>query len=186
MTSPHLIVFVVTQIPLDNPTSSDEFIPNPVRPPWIRPARKKNPPVPRSTPSMESPPQDTSEFPSDHMSFAQASTPFSLITSLSPVMSTLSQREYSAGTTSSSGPLLDPAGGAGAGAGAGGGQKLFMPSEELMSIFGDSDLDVAGLFPPSAFSGFTMDRLGDAPYGENLARHGSQGSDEMAEFVSSS
>jgi hypothetical protein len=173
-------VFVVTQIPLDSPTSSDEFIPNPVRPPWIRPARKKNPPVPRSTPCMESPPQDTSELASDHIAFAQASTPFSLISSLSPVMSTLSQREYSAGTTtSSSGPLLDPAGGVGPG----GGQNLFIPSEELMSIFGDSDLDVAGLFPPSAFPGFTMDRLGDAPYGENLARHGSQGLDEMAEFV---
>jgi hypothetical protein len=132
---------------------------------------------------MESPLQDTSEFASDHISFAQASTPFSLTTSLSPVMSTLSQREYSAGTTSSSGPLLDPAGGAGAGAG--GDQKLFMPSEELMSIFGDSDVEVAGLFPPSAFPGFTVDRLGDAPYGENLARHGSQGSDEMAEFASS-
>jgi hypothetical protein len=61
-----------------------------------------------------------------------------------------------------------------------------MPSDELMSIFGDdSDLDVGGLFPPSALPGFTMDRLGDAPHGENSARHGSQGSDEMAEFVSS-
>ncbi len=123
MTSPHLIVFVVTQIPLDSPTS-DEFIPNPVRPLWIRPARKKNPPVPRSTPCMESPPQGTSELASDHISFAQASAPSSLITTLSPVMSTgLSRREYSAGTTSSSGPLLDPAGGAGAGAGAGGGWR---------------------------------------------------------------
>jgi hypothetical protein len=35
-----------------------------------------------------------------------------------------------------------------------------------MSIFGDSDLDVSGLFPTSAFPGFTMDRLGDSPYGE--------------------
>jgi hypothetical protein len=176
-------MFVVTQIPLDSPTYSDEFIPNPVRPPWIRPARKKYPPVPRSTPCVESPPQDTSELASDPISFAQASAPSSLITGLSPVMSTgLSRREYSAGTTSS-GPLLDPAGGAGAGAD--GGQNLFIPSEELVSIFGDSDLDIAGLFPPPAFPGFTMDRLGDAPYGENAARHGSRGSDEMAEFVSS-
>ncbi len=30
-----------------------------------------------------------------------------------------------------------------------------------------------------------MDRLGDVPHGEDLVRHGSQGSDEMAEFVSS-
>jgi hypothetical protein len=172
MTSPHLIVFVVTQIPLDSPTSSDEFIPNPVRPPWIRPARKKNPTVPRSTPCMEPPPQDTSDLASDHIAFAQASTPFSLASSLSPVMSTLSRREYSAGTTASySEPFLDPAGGVGPGSG----QNLFIPSEKLMmSIFGDRDLDAAGLFPPSAFPGFTMDRLDDAPYGENLARHGSQ------------
>jgi hypothetical protein len=155
VTSAHLIVFVVTQIPLDSPTSSDEFIPNPVRPPWIRPARKKNPLVTRSTPCMESPPQDTSELPSDHISFAQASAPFSLITGLSPVMSTLSQREYSVGTPSSS--SRPPAGGVGAG----GSQSLFIPSEELMSIFGDGDLDVGGLFPPSAFPEVTMDRLGD-------------------------
>ena len=32
-------MFLVTQIQLDSPTSS---IPYPVRPPWIRPARKKN------------------------------------------------------------------------------------------------------------------------------------------------
>jgi hypothetical protein len=145
-----------------------------VRPPWIRPARKKILPVPRSTPYIESPPQDASELASDHISFARASTPFSL-------MSTLFRREYSAGTTSSPGPLVDPAGGAGAG----GSQNLFITSEELISIFGDSDLDVAGLFPPSAFPEFSMDRPGDAPYGENLAQHGKQGSDEMAEFVSS-
>jgi len=171
----------LTKIPLDGPTSSGEFVPNPVRPPWIRPARKKNPSVPRSTPCMESPPQDTSEFASDHISFAQTSTPFNPITSLSPVMSTLSRQEYLAGTTPPSEPLLDPAGGAGAA----GGQTLFTPSEELMSIFEDTDLGVAGLFPSSAFPGSTMDRLGDAPYGENMARHGSQESNEMAEFVSS-
>jgi hypothetical protein len=176
MTSPHLIVFSVTQIPLDSPTSSDEFIPNHVRPPWIRPARKKNTPVPRSTPCMESLPQDTSEFASDHDSFAQTNTPFGL-------MSTHFRREYSAGTASSSGPLLDPAGGARAGVGSG--QKPFIPSGELMSIFGDNDLDVVGLLPPSALPGSTIDRLRDAPYRENLARHGRRGSDKMAEFVSS-
>jgi len=174
-------VFLVTQIPLDSPTSSDEFVPNPVRPPWIRPVRKKYPPVSRSTSYMESPPQDTSEFASDPISFAQPSTSFNLITSLSPFMPTLSRREYLADSSSSSGPLFDPAGGAGADDG----QNLFLPSEELMSIFGDSNLDVAGLFPPPALPGFTMDRLGDVPYGENLARNGSQGSDKMAEFVSS-
>lgn len=174
MISPHLIVFAVTQIPLDSPTSSDEFMPIPVRPPWIRPACKKNPLVPRSTPGMESLSQDTSEFFNDHNSFAQPSTPSSL-------MSTLIRREYSAGTTSSSGPLLDPSGEAEAN----GGQKLFAPSEELMSIFGDNDLDVTGLFPPSAFPGSTMDRLGDAPCGDNLARHERQGSDQKVEFMSS-
>jgi hypothetical protein len=176
MTSPHLIVFVVTQIPLDNPTSSHDFVVNPVRPPWIRPARKKNPTVPRSIASMESPPQDTSEFASDPISLAPARIPFSLITGVSPVTSTLAQREYSTGTASSSGPLLD--GGAGEDD-----QKLFMPSEELMFILRDTDLDIAGLFPPSAFPGST-NQPDDAPYGEDLARHGSQGSDGMAEFVS--
>ncbi len=125
-------------------TSSHEFIVNPVRPPWIRPARKKNTPVRRSTPSTESQPQDTSEFASDYISFAPASTPFNLITSFSPVMSALSQREYSGRRTSSSRSLLDPAGAAAAAAD---GQKLFRPLEELMAIFGDSDLDVVGLFP---------------------------------------
>jgi hypothetical protein len=174
MTSLHLIIFVVTQIPLDSPTSSDISIPNSVRPPWIRPARKKNLPVLRSTPCIESPPQDTSEFSSDHISFAQASTPFSL-------MSILFRKEYPAGTASSPGSFIDPAGGAGAG----GSQTLFIPSEDLISIFGDSDLDVAGLFPPSAFSEFSMDRPGDAPYGEDSAGHAKQGSDKMAEIVSS-
>lgn len=131
---------------------------------------------------MESPPQDTSELASNHISFPQATAPSNLIASLSPDVSTLSRGEYSAVTTSSSGPL-DPAGGTGTGPS--GGQNLFMPSEELMSIFGDNDLDVGGLFPPSAFPEFTMDRLGDAPYGENVTRHGSQGSDEIAEIVSS-
>jgi hypothetical protein len=88
MSSPHPTMFVVTQIRLDTSTSSDEFIPNSVRPSWIRPARKKNPPVPRSIPGpcMESPPQNMSEFASDHISFAQVSTPFSPITDFSPVM----------------------------------------------------------------------------------------------------
>jgi hypothetical protein len=162
----------LTQIPLDSPTPSQEFLVSSVRPPWIRPARKKNPPVSRSTGSAESLLQDTSEFASDPISIAAASTPFSLTTYLSPVMSTSSQREV---TPSPSRPLLDRAG---AGAGAGG-VAMLMPSTELMSIFGDSDLDVAGLFPSSALPGFPTDQLGDAPYGEALARRGSQGS-EMA------
>ena len=164
MTSPHLIVFVVMKIPLDNPTSDDECKPNSVRPPWIQPARKRNPPVPHSIPSMESPTQDMLEFASDHIFFPQASPPSSLTTDLSSVMSTLSWQEYSVGTTSFSGPLFDPA--RGVGAGAGGNQKVFMPSEELMSIFGNSDLDVMGLFSQSVFTESTMDGLGDVPHGE--------------------
>jgi hypothetical protein len=176
---PNLIVLVVTQIPLDSPTPSQEFIVSSVRPPWIRPARKKNTIVSRSTGSVESLLQDTSEFASDPISIAIASTPFSPSTSLSPVMSTSSQREV---TPTPSRPLLDRAG---AGVGAGG-LSMFMPSTELMSIFGDGDLDIAGLFPSSAFPGFPTDQLGDAPYEEALARRGSQGSDEMAGFVTSS
>ena len=181
MTSPSLIVLVVTQIPLDNPTPSHEFIVSPVRPPWIRPARKKNAPVSRSTGSVESPPQDTSEFAGDPISIASASTPFSLTTDLSPVMSTFSRREFSAVTPSSSGPLLDPAG---AGAGAAG-LEMFMPSEELMSLFGEGHLDVGSLFLPSVLPGFNADRPGDAPYGDALARPESEGSDGMAGLVSS-
>jgi hypothetical protein len=175
---PNLTVLVVTQIPLDSPTPSHEFIVSSVRPPWIRPARKKNT---RSTGSVESSPQHTSEFTGDLTPIAPASTPFSPTTGLSPVMSTSSQREFSAVTVSYPGPLFDSAG---AGVGASG-LELFMPSEELMSLFGDGDIDVEGLFPPSALPGFTTDRPGDAPYGEALARRGSQGSDEMAGLVNS-
>jgi hypothetical protein len=185
MISPNLIVLVVTQIPLDSPTSPHDFIISSVRPPWIRPARKKNPPVFLSAGSVESPPQDTSEFTSefagDRTPIAPANIPFSPTTGLSPVMSSSSQLEFSAVTASYPGPLLNPAGVGTVTSGL----EMFMPSEELMSLFGDSDVDVEGLFPPSALPGFTTDRPGDAPYGEDLARRGSQGPDEMAGLVTS-
>lgn len=177
-------MLVVTQIPLDSPTSSHEFRVSPVRPPWIRPARKKNPPVTRSTGSVESPPQDTSEFTSEFAgdrTLIAPAIPFSPTTGLSPVMSTSPQLEFSAVTASYLGPLLNPAGVGAVQSGLG----LFMPSEELMSLFGDSDVDVEGLFPPSALPGFTTDRPGDAPYGEASARRGSEGSDEMVGLVTS-
>lgn len=172
MVSPNLIVLVVTQIPLDSPTLSQEFIVSSVRPPWIRPARKKNTAVSRSTGSVESLLQDTSEFASDTISIAVESTPFGPSSCLSPVMSTSPQREV---TPTSSRPLLDRAG-----AGAGG-LSMLMPSTELMSIFGDDDFDVASLFPTSAFPGFPTDQLDNAA----LARRGSQGSEEMAGLVTS-
>jgi len=43
----------LTQIPLDNETISQELITSSTRPPWIRPARKKNPSGPRSTGSVD-------------------------------------------------------------------------------------------------------------------------------------
>jgi len=182
MTLPNLTALAVTQIPLDNQTISRELIVSSARPPWIRPARKKNPSVPRSTGGVESPPQDAPEFTTGNtgpISAAPGSTPFNLATGISPVTPTPSQPEFSVGTGSPSGQL-DPAG---AGAGVGG-LELPVPSAELMALFGDGGLDVTGLFPQSAL-GCTTDRPSDKPYGEALARRRSQGLDDMAGLVAS-
>lgn len=181
VTSPNSFVLVVTQIPLECPTPTHDITVSSVRPPWIRPARKKNPSVSRSTGSVESPSQDTSKFAGDPISIALAGTPFSLTAGLSPIMSTSSQQEFSTVAASSSGPLIDPAG---AGAVAGG-LELFIPSDGLMSFFEDGDIDITDSFLSSALSGFPADRRGDAPHVEALAQRRSQGSDEVTGLVSS-
>ena len=174
ITSLNLIALVVTQIPLDNQTISPDLIVNSARPPWIRPARKKNSSAPRSAGSVESPPQDISEFVGSTLSTAPASTPFGLSTSIS-VAPTQSQSEFPVGTLSPFEQLLDPAGtGTEARASCQG-----LPSAELMALFGDGGLDVAGLFPRLVVPGVTIDRPSVARYGGVHARHGSQGSDEM-------
>jgi hypothetical protein len=181
MTSSKLIVLVVTQIPLDNPTPTHEITVSSVRPPWIRPARKKNPPFSRSTGSVESPHQDTSEFDGDPIPIALAGIPFSLAAGLSSIMSTSSQQEFQTVEASSSRTLIDPSGAGGVAAGL----DLFMPSEELMSLFRDSDIDIPDSFSPFALPGFPADRPGDAPHVEALAQRRSQGSDEMEGLVAS-
>lgn len=179
---PNLTSLAVTQIPLDNQTISRELIVGSARPPWIRPARKKNPSAPRSTGSVESPPQDAPEFTgkSGLICTASASTPFNLATGISPVTPTRSQPEFSVGTESPPGQL-DPAG---ARAGVGG-LELPMPSAELMALFGDGGLDVTSLFSQSAPLGCTTDRPSDRLYGEALARRRSQGSDDMVGLIAS-
>ncbi len=180
ITSPNLTALVVTQIPLDNQTISRELIVSSVRPPWIRPVRKKNPSAPHSTGSVEPPPKNTPEFTRNPVSTAPASTPFSLATDFSPATPTQSQPDFSVGTGSPS-IQLDPTGprlGVG-------GLELPMPSAELIALFGDGGLDVTGLFPQSALPECTTDRSSDTLYGEAHARRRSQGSDDLAEFVAS-
>jgi len=176
MTSPDLTALVVTQIPLDNQTISRELIVSSARPPWIRPARKKNPSAPRSTGGVESPPQDTPEFTGNTISTALASTPFNLATDFSPVTPTQPQPDFLIGAESSS-VQLDHAGA--------GGLELPMPSAELLALFGDGSLDVTGLLSPPVLSGCTTDHSTHAPYGEDLPQRGSQESDELSDLVAS-
>ena len=174
-------MLVVTQIPLEFPTPTHEITVSSVRPPWIRPARKKNPLVSRSTGSVEFPLQDMSEFAGDPISIAPAGTPFSLTTGLSPAMPASFQQEFPTVAASSSGPLIDPTG---AGAVAGG-SELLNPSLGLLSLFEDGDIDITDSFPPFALSGFPTDRRADAPHVEALTQRGSQGPDEITGLVSS-
>ena len=178
MTSPDLTVFVVTQFPLDNQTVSRDLIVSSARPPWIRPARKKNLSAPRSTGGMESPLQDTPEFTGNTISTALASTPFNFATDLSPVTQIRPQPDFLVGVEPSSGQL----GNVGAGAG---GLELPMPSAELLALFGDGSLDVTGLLSPPVLSGCTTDRSTHTPSREDLPQRGSQESDELSGLVAS-
>jgi hypothetical protein len=181
MTLPNLTALSVTQIPLDNQTISRELIVSSARPPWIRPARKKNLSAPRSTGGVESPLQDAPELTgnTEPISVAPPSTPFSPATGIFPVTPTRSQPEFSVGTGSPS-EQLNPAG---AGSGVGN-LELPLPSADLMALFEDGGLDVTGLFPQSAL-GCTMDRPSDKSYGEAPARRRSQASGDMAGLVAS-
>jgi hypothetical protein len=176
MTSSNLTAPVVTQIPLDSQTISRELIVGSARPPWIRPARKKNLSAPRSPGGVESPPLDTAEFTGNPIPTAPASTLFNLAADFSPIAPTQSHPDIFAGTESSSGQL-DPGGA--------GGLELPVPSAELLAFFEDGSLDVTALLSPSVLPECTTDRPSHTPYGEELPRRGSQGSDELSGLITS-
>jgi hypothetical protein len=58
-----------------------------------------------------------------------------------------------------------------------------MPSIELMALFGDGSIDVAGFFPQPEMPNFTADLSDDTSYRRGLLRRGSRGSNEMVEIV---
>jgi hypothetical protein len=172
MNIPNLIALPVTQIPLDNLTISRELIGSSERPPWIRPARKKNVSTPRSTGAVGLPPHNTPEF-TGNLSCAPACTPLDLATDSAPVALSQCQQEFSVDTASPSEQFPNPAGGF----------EFPMPSAELMALLGDGCVDVVGLFLQSASPEFATDRLSLAPHGDVLPRCGSQGADEVAGLV---
>jgi hypothetical protein len=178
------MALVVTQIPLDNPTISQELITSSARPPWIRPARKKNPSGSRSTGSVESPPQDTSEFASSTVSTAPSNVPFNLTAGFSSVAQT---QRFSTETASPTAQLHDPLR-----AGAGNlelpepdsdTRSMPMPSAELMALVEDGSLDVACLFPQQSIPGFMADIQAGTPYGDCLVQGAYLGSNGMAGVV---
>jgi len=180
------MALVVTQIPLDNPTISQELITSSVRPPWIRPARKKNPSGPRSTGSVESPPQDMSEFTSSPVSTAPPNVPFNVTAGFSPVTQTQSPRRFSVETASST-ELLEPSR-----AGAGNLElpksdsdtgSMPMPSADLMALVEDDGLDVTNLFSQQSVPGFMADLQAGTPYGQCLVQGAYLGSNGMAGIV---
>lgn len=184
------MALVVTQIPLDNPTISQELITSSTRPPWIRPARKKNPSGPRSTGSVESPLQDTSEFATSSVSTAPPNAPFNLTAGFSSVAQTQSPRRFSAKTASPTEQLHDSSR-----AGVGNLELLKpdsdtrsmpMPSAELMALVKDcglDGLDVTGLFPQQSDPGFMADLQAGIPYGGCLVQGACLGSNGMAGIV---
>lgn len=187
MTSQLLMTFVVTQIPLDNQTISQELITSSTRPPWIRPARKKNPSGPRSAGSAELPPPDASEFASSPVSTASLNVPFTAV-GFSSVAQTQSPRRFSVETASPEGQFLEPS--------RAGSSNLEhprsdpdtssmpMPSVELMALVEDGGLDVANLFPQQSVPGFMVDLQTGTTYGECLVEGAYLGSNGMAGTVS--
>ena len=187
MTSQLLIALVVMQIPLDNQTISQELITSSTRPPWIRPARKKNPSGPRSTGSVGSPPHDTSDSASSSVNTAPSKAPFNLTAGLSSVAQTQSLQRFSVETISPTGQLLDPSR-----AGASNLElpksdldtsSMPMPPVELIALVDDGGIDVASLFPQQSIPGFTTDIQGDTPYGECSVQGAYLGSNGMAGVV---
>jgi len=177
------MVLVVTQIPLDNQTISQELITSSMRPPWIRPARKKNLPGPHSTGSVELPPPDASEFASSPVSTASPNVLFTA-TGFSSVAQTQSPRRFSVETASPKGQFLESSR-----AGANNlehptsdpdANPMPMPSIELMALVGDGGLDVANLFPQQSVPGFMSDLQTETPYGECLVQGAYLGSNGMA------
>jgi len=177
----------LTQIPLDDQTIPQELTASSGRPPWIRPARKKNASASRSMGGVGPPPQGTPEFVGSPVPTAPVNTPFGLAGNFSPVAPTQSPRGFSIGTDASRGRFLDPS--------RSGADRLdlpkpdpgvgtvHMPSIELMALFGDGGLDVAGLFPQPGMPDFTAGLSDEMSYRHGLLRRGSRGSNEIAEVV---
>lgn len=177
------MAFVVTQIPLDNQIISQELITSSTRPPWIRPARKKNPSGPRSTGSAELPPPDASEFASSPVSTASLNVPFTAA-GFASVAQTQSPRRFSVETASPKGQFLEASR-----AGASNLEhpksdpdtnSMPMPSVELIALVEDGGLDVANLFTQQSVSGFIADLQTGAPYGECRVQGAYLGSNDMA------
>jgi hypothetical protein len=180
------MALVVTQIPLDNQTISQELITSSTRPPWIRPARKKNPSGPRSTGSVELPPADASEFASSPVSTTSPNMLFTP-TGFSSVAQTQPPSRFSVDAASPRGQFLEPSR-----AGAGNLEhpesdsdtnSMPMPSVELMALAEDGGLNVANLFPRQSVPGFMADLHTGTPYGDCLVRGAYLGSNGMAGVV---
>ncbi|KAN0128261.1 Fungal specific transcription factor domain containing protein [Lactarius tabidus] len=176
----------LTQIPLDNQTISQELITSSTRPPWIRPARKKNPSGPRSTGSVELPPADASEFASSPVSTTSPNMLFTP-TGFSSVAQTQPPSRFSVDAASPRGQFLEPSR-----AGAGNLEhpesdsdtnSMPMPSVELMALAEDGGLNVANLFPRQSVPGFMADLHTGTPYGDCLVRGAYLGSNGMAGVV---
>ncbi|KAF8259235.1 fungal-specific transcription factor domain-containing protein [Lactarius quietus] len=166
----------LTQIPLDNQIISQELMTSSTRPPWIRPARKKNPSGPRSTSSVESPPHDTSEFASSPISAAPPNAPsFNLTTGLSSVARNQSPQRFSVETFGGGDlelPKSDPDT-----------SSVPMSPVELMAFVEDGGIDVASLFPQQSVPGFLADLQAGTPYEECLGQCTYLGSNGMAGAV---
>jgi hypothetical protein len=143
-TSSSLTELVVTQIPLDNPAIPQELTVSSTRPPWIRPARKKNRSASRSTAGVDSTSQDTSEFVVSPITTAQVNTAFSLVRCFSPDAPNQTPRRFSAGTDATREQFLDPLERSE-------GDRLELQEHDagvgtMPILFGDGHLDVTGLF----------------------------------------
>ncbi|KAI0066865.1 hypothetical protein BV25DRAFT_1796186 [Artomyces pyxidatus] len=194
----------LTQIPLNSPAMSQELLQNSTRPPWIRPVRKKNPSVPRSSGSMDSPSPETfspdmfvdmvgqssavnptsmaphapfslgSGFPSSKPPNGQSQPP--------------SARRYSIDTSSPSSHFLDSNGGSN---NVKPDPVAAMSPEDIMALFNDGNMDMATLFPsPLLPNEFASDLSSDnssipLPYQALSRKRDSHGSGDMIGLVNS-
>lgn len=177
---------IVTQIPLDTPSLSQEFPQTKPLPPWIRPVRKKTPSAPRSSGSHESPQDNTSEAfsPSDMFVDLSVLPPDKIVPSnglpmnspTSPLQrsSTISANGngFGSGSTVPTSPrqytsvanhaphFMDTSGGVGDPLNIKSDPALALTPAEIMALFNDGGMDMASLFPSSLPSEFLGDDLG--------------------------